>query len=185
MSWVNLNDVYVNKTGDTITGNLAVNGTLTANGALTVKKDSATYNVANEISTLRDSVSSLITPVSKWTTDDEGYATITDQCASGSFCYWRRRGSICWFEFWLKFSYEQAPFGTSPSLVTNLPPALVSNSKGSMGCGIALGDGGGVGTIVINTNANLLLSRRSNSFAANEAVSGFGVYECQPIGIGS
>lgn len=59
MSWVNLNDVYVNKTGDTITGNLAVNGTLTANGALTVKKDSATYNVANEISTLRDSVSQM------------------------------------------------------------------------------------------------------------------------------
>ena len=56
MSWVNLNDVYVNKTGDTITGDLAVNGALTANGALTVKKDSTTYNVADEISTLRDSV---------------------------------------------------------------------------------------------------------------------------------
>ena len=64
MSWVNLNDVYVNKTGDTITGDLAVNGALTANaltanGDLTVIKDSTTYNVADEISTLRDSVSSL------------------------------------------------------------------------------------------------------------------------------
>lgn len=60
MSWVNLNDVYVNKTGDTITGDLAVNGALTANGNLTVKKDSTTYNVADEISTLRDSVSKIV-----------------------------------------------------------------------------------------------------------------------------
>ena len=54
MSWVNLNDVYVNKTGDTIAGDLSVNGALTVNDG---KGTNTTYNVANEITTLRDSVS--------------------------------------------------------------------------------------------------------------------------------
>lgn len=54
MSWVNLDDVYVNKTGDSIAGNLSVGGTLTINNA---KGNGGTYNVANEITTLRDSVS--------------------------------------------------------------------------------------------------------------------------------
>lgn len=54
MSWVNLDDVYVNKTGGTIAGDLSVNGALTINDA---KGSGGTYNVANEITTLRDSVS--------------------------------------------------------------------------------------------------------------------------------
>lgn len=54
MSWVNLDDVYVNKTGDTIAGDLSVGGTLTINDG---KGTDTTYNVANEITTLRDSVS--------------------------------------------------------------------------------------------------------------------------------
>lgn len=54
MSWVNLDDVYVNKTGDTIAGNLSVDGALTVNDG---KGKNTTYNVANEITTLRDSVS--------------------------------------------------------------------------------------------------------------------------------
>ena len=54
MSWVNLNDVYVNKTGDTIAGDLSVGGALTINDG---KGTGTTYNVANEITTLRDSVS--------------------------------------------------------------------------------------------------------------------------------
>ena len=54
MSWVNLNDVYVNKTGDTIAGDLSVGGALTINNG---KGTNTTYNVANEITTLRDSVS--------------------------------------------------------------------------------------------------------------------------------
>lgn len=54
MSWVNLNDVYVNKTGDTIAGDLSVGGALTINDG---KGTDTTYNVANEITTLRDSVS--------------------------------------------------------------------------------------------------------------------------------
>lgn len=54
MSWVNLDDVYVNKTGGAIAGNLSVGGALTINNA---KGSGGTYNVANEITTLRDSVS--------------------------------------------------------------------------------------------------------------------------------
>lgn len=54
MSWVNLDDVYVNKSGDSIAGNLSVGGALTVNDG---KGTGNTYNVANEITTLRDSVS--------------------------------------------------------------------------------------------------------------------------------
>lgn len=54
MSWVNLDDVYVNKSGDTIAGDLSVSGALTINDG---KGTDTTYNVANEITTLRDSVS--------------------------------------------------------------------------------------------------------------------------------
>lgn len=54
MSWVNLDNVYVNKTGGAIAGNLSVGGALTINDA---KGSGGTYNVANEITTLRDSVS--------------------------------------------------------------------------------------------------------------------------------
>ena len=62
MSWVNLNDVYVNKTGDTIDGNLSVGGALTINDG---KGTDTTYNVANEITTLRDSVSQVSQSLSK------------------------------------------------------------------------------------------------------------------------
>lgn len=57
MSWVNLDDVYVNKTGDTIAGDLSVDGALTINDG---KGTDTTYNVANEITTLRDSVSRVL-----------------------------------------------------------------------------------------------------------------------------
>lgn len=57
MSWVNLNDVYVNQTGGTIAGDLSVNGALTVNDG---KGTNTTYNIANEITTLRDSVSPLV-----------------------------------------------------------------------------------------------------------------------------
>lgn len=56
MSWVNLNDVYVNQTGGTIAGDLSVNGALTVNDG---KGTNTTYNVANEITTLRNSVSQI------------------------------------------------------------------------------------------------------------------------------
>lgn len=56
MSWVNLNDTYVNKTGDTIAGDLSVNGALNVNDG---KGTRTTYNVANEITALRDHASKL------------------------------------------------------------------------------------------------------------------------------
>lgn len=57
MSWVNLDDAYVNKTGDTIAGDLSVNGTLTIDDK---KGTNTTYDVANEISELQNSVSKLV-----------------------------------------------------------------------------------------------------------------------------
>lgn len=63
MSWVNLNDVYVNQTGGAIAGDLSVGGALTINDA---KGGGGTYNVANEITTLRDSVSQISNMVLLW-----------------------------------------------------------------------------------------------------------------------
>lgn len=63
MSWVNLDDVYVNKSGDSIAGNLSVGGALTINDA---KGTGGMYNVANEITTLRDSVSQISNRVLLW-----------------------------------------------------------------------------------------------------------------------
>lgn len=63
MSWVNLNDVYVNKTGGAIAGDLSVGGALTVNDG---KGTDTTYNVANEITTLRDSVSQISHKVLLW-----------------------------------------------------------------------------------------------------------------------
>lgn len=44
MAWVNLNDIYVEKTGSTINGNLDVEGTLLVNDG-----SGAKYNVAHTI----------------------------------------------------------------------------------------------------------------------------------------
>lgn len=78
MSWVNLDDVYVNKSGDTIAGDLSVNGTLKVNDG---KGTNTTYNVANEITTLRDSVSQ----------DD----TLMLYNESGQYVRIRRVGHMC------------------------------------------------------------------------------------------
>lgn len=71
MSWVNLNDVYVNKTGGTITGDLTVNGSIKVNDG---KGDGGIYNVANEITTLRDSVS------------PTGFTCLQGSIESGTYC---------------------------------------------------------------------------------------------------
>ena len=65
MSWVNLDDVYVNKSGDSIAGNLSVGGALTINDA---KGNGGVYNVANEITALRDSMSPTIVATTTSTT---------------------------------------------------------------------------------------------------------------------
>lgn len=79
MSWVNLNDVYVNKTGDTIAGDLSVGGALTVNDG---KGTNTTYNVANEITTLRDSVS------------PTGFTCLQGSIASGTYCAYTRIGHL-------------------------------------------------------------------------------------------
>ena len=80
MSWVNLDDVYVNKSGDSIAGDLSVGGSLTVNDG---KGTNTTYNVANEITTLRDSVSQTTNVLESQTfTDIEVWA----QMRSGIVC---------------------------------------------------------------------------------------------------
>lgn len=79
MSWVNLDNVYVNKTGDSIAGSLSVGGTLTINNA---KGNGGTYNVANEITTLRDSVS------------PTGFTCLQGSISSGTYCAYTRIGHL-------------------------------------------------------------------------------------------
>lgn len=80
MSWVNLDDVYVNKSGDSIAGNLSVGGALTVNDG---KGTNTTYNVANEITTLRDSVSQTINALESQTFTD---VEVSAQMRSGIVC---------------------------------------------------------------------------------------------------
>lgn len=80
MSWVNLNDTYVNKTGDTIAGDLSVNGTLSVNDG---KGTDTTYNVANEITSLRDAVSPTDnTGVSYSITSGREFENCTTRCGN-------------------------------------------------------------------------------------------------------
>lgn len=79
MSWVNLDDVYVNQTGGAIAGNLSVGGALTINDA---KGSGGTYNVANEITTLRDSVS------------PTGFTCLQGSIESGTYCAYTRIGHL-------------------------------------------------------------------------------------------
>lgn len=53
-NWVNLNDVYVPTNGGSVNGDLEVKGTLTIDDKT---GNNTTYDVANEITALRDSVS--------------------------------------------------------------------------------------------------------------------------------
>lgn len=80
MSWVNLDDVYVNKSGDSIAGNLSVGGALTINDG---KGTDTTYNVANEITTLRDSVSHTINALESQKFSD---IEVSAQTRSGIVC---------------------------------------------------------------------------------------------------
>ena len=53
-NWVNLNDVYVPANGGSVHGDLGIKGTLTIDDKT---GNNTTYDVANEITALRDSVS--------------------------------------------------------------------------------------------------------------------------------
>lgn len=120
MSWVNLNDVYVNQTGGTIAGDLSVNGALTVNDG---KGTNTTYNVANEITTLRDSVSQSDTTVLYGAPDKASYIFI------------QRIGHICI----LRWSVSQEtsiywqpdiviPDGMRPDVTIYVPSCVTNNS---------------------------------------------------------
>ena len=80
MSWVNLDDVYVKQTGGgAIAGDLSVKGALTVNDG---KGTNTTYNVANEITTLRGSVS------------PTGFTCLRGSIASGTYCAYARIGHL-------------------------------------------------------------------------------------------
>ena len=51
MAWVSLNDMFVNKAGGSISGNLSVDGSLTINSG---KGDGSTYNVATQLTNLNN-----------------------------------------------------------------------------------------------------------------------------------
>lgn len=55
-NWVNLNDVYVPANGGSVNGDLEVKGTLTVDDKT---GNNTTYDVANEITALRDSTSKI------------------------------------------------------------------------------------------------------------------------------
>lgn len=63
-NWVNLNDVYVPANGGSVNGDLGVKGTLTIDDKT---GNNTTYDVANEITALRDSTSKLSVNVNKIT----------------------------------------------------------------------------------------------------------------------
>lgn len=102
MSWVNLNDVYVNKTGDTIDGDLSVGGALTINDG---KGRDTTYNVANEITTLRDSVSPTV------------FTCLKGSIASGTYCAYTRIGHVVYV-----FMNDMSSMGTKGVLPKGYRP---------------------------------------------------------------
>lgn len=102
MSWVNLNDVYVNQTGGTIAGDLSVNGALTVNDG---KGTNTTYNVANEITTLRDSVSPI------------GFTCLQGSIESDTYCAYTRIGHLI-----LVYMNDMPSMGTKGTLPKGYRP---------------------------------------------------------------
>ena len=141
MSWVNLNDVYVNQTGGTIAGDLSVNGALTVNDG---KGTNTTYNVANEITTLRDSVS---------------HDYIVAQGTSGIWFYRKWNSGLA--EFW--GGKEIKGIGSVAAPAVDFPFPLISllykgasaiYSSGKKGVYVLSGTGASIG--LVNTGVYVL-----------------------------
>lgn len=77
-NWVNLNDVYVSANGGSVNGDLGVKGTLTVDDKT---GNNTTYDVANEITALRDSTSKLLVG------DSAGHITFS-KSPSGHYEIW-------------------------------------------------------------------------------------------------
>ena len=86
-NWVNLNDVYVPANGGSVNGDLGVKGTLTVDDKT---GNNTTYDVANEITALRDSKSKLLVG------DSAGHITF-NKSSNGHYEIWFNTGteSIC------------------------------------------------------------------------------------------
>ena len=141
MSWVNLNDVYVNQTGGTIAGDLSVNGALTVNDG---KGTNTTYNVANEITTLRDSVS---------------HDYIVAQGTSGIWFYRKWNSGLA--EFWGGKEIKGIGSVTAPAVDFPFPltsllykGASAIYSSGQKGVYVLSGTGASIG--LVNTGVYVL-----------------------------
>ncbi len=110
-NWVNLNDVYVPANGGSVNGDLGVKGTLTVDDKT---GNNTTYDVANEITALRDFVSvKADTGVSYSITSDREFQSTTT-----------RLGNIIFLTFNCQVlggftSWEQWKVGTAPVPIGN------------------------------------------------------------------
>lgn len=144
MSWVNLNDVYVNQTGGTIAGDLSVNGALTVNDG---KGTNTTYNVANEITTLRDSVSQ----VNKLYSSNAWYIAVM----SGFICIYAldvTTGNGSWDGATCPYTL---PEEYCPSISTTAP--VITGNGGSW-----------TGYISVNTAGKIIVGNYGNSGSADK-----------------
>ena len=164
MGWVDLNTLYVPKSGGTMTGSL----TVPANQTLTCYNDTTAYNVGATLKSLQDSVSQL-------STVSAGSGTVsTSQCASGGWCTWRKIGKAVYFEFYIVPLYYQSSYATSPMWVYGLP----NNSKSDDSpCGMGLVDGKDAACLVtVDTEGQFKCIRRNADIKANTPIQGFGAY---------
>lgn len=86
-NWVNLNDVYVPANGGSVNGDLGVKGTLTIDDKT---GNNTTYDVANEITALRDHTSKLLV-------SDSANHISFNKSANGNYEIWFNTGteSVC------------------------------------------------------------------------------------------
>ena len=104
-NWVNLNDVYVPANGGSVNGDLGVKGTLTIDDKT---GNNTTYDVANEITALRDSVSvKEDTGVSYSITNGRNF--INDTIRYGNIIFLSFNCSVGEFGAWEKWEVGTAP----------------------------------------------------------------------------
>ena len=112
-NWVNLNDVYVPANGGSVNGDLGVKGTLTIDDKT---GNNTTYDVANEITALRDSVS---------VKEDTG---VSYSIASGGRDFYNdtvRYGNI----IFLSFNCSVGEFGAWENRQVGTAPIPIKNTR--------------------------------------------------------
>ncbi len=164
MGWVDLNTLYVQKSGDTMTGSL----TIPQNKTLTCYNDTTAYNVGATLASLQSTVNTIYTVVTGSGTLD------TSQLKSGGWCTWKKMGKVVCFEFYAVPLYYQSSYDTSPAWMTSLP----KNSKGgNYPCGVGLIDGKDSACLMtVDGKGQLKCIRRNATINANTPIQGFGAY---------